>query len=79
MNQGIEKKITPGLLNKILEMFKASGFGTIMVMPIIPKIPVLGGGETASTGIITVIAFTEDNMTYEILDLEIPLDSTELS
>lgn len=79
MTQGIEKKLTPGLLNKILEMFKAAGFGTIMVMPVIPKIPVLGGGETASTGIITVIAFSGDNMTYEILDLEIPLDSTELS
>ena len=79
MTQGIEKKLTPGLLGKILEMFKAAGFGTIMVMPIIPKIPVLGGGETASTGIINVIAFSGDNMTYEIIDLEIPLDSPELS
>jgi hypothetical protein len=78
MTEGLDKKFTPGLLGKILEMFKAAGFGTIMVMPIIPKIPVLGGGETASTGIITVIAFSGDNMTYEILNLEIPLDSSEL-
>lgn len=78
MNQGLEKKLTPGLLQKILEMFKASGFGTIMIMPIIPKIPVLGGGETASTGIISVIAFAEDNTTYEIFDLEIPWDSPEI-
>lgn len=78
MTQNLEKKVSPGLLQKILEMFRASGFGTIMVMPIIPKIPVLGGGETASTGIISVIAFSEDNTLYRIVDLEIPLNSTEL-
>lgn len=68
------EKLNPGLLQKIFDIFTKGGFGSIMVMPIIPVIPVLGGGETASTGDIKVIAFNADKTQASIYNISLDIE-----
>lgn len=66
-----------GLIKTILNIFKGirlPSIGPIMIMPILPEIPTLGGGQTASTGKVISIGFDVDgNLLIADLDIDLNL------
>lgn len=74
MNGVPVEKLNPGLLQKVFEIFTRGGFGTIMVMPIIPVIPLPGGAQGASIGEAKVIAFNSDRTQASIYNISLDID-----
>jgi hypothetical protein len=70
------EKLNPGLLQKIFDIFTKNGFGTIMVMPIIPVISLPGGAQGASMGDVKVIAFNSDKTQASIYNISLDIEFT---
>jgi hypothetical protein len=73
MEGGNLNKVPTSLLEGILQFLRMNGLSTFMIMPIIPEIPALGGGQTASTGTLIIIAYNDDLTESTTITLQIGL------